>query len=198
MFIELFPSTLFLVKVKNHEKIKKECLDYVVPEYEKNPSTFVDACDADVWTTFNQENNFDWKNIVPLYIDELKDFSMQMGIFGNPMVREAWLNAYKVNQHQEIHEHLPGHFSCIHYVSYDKEEHSPTIFVNPFRQVALSNSPNFVGGADGTPATWVGQSFVKAEEGDLLIFPSFLEHKVPKQKSDKLRVTLSFNLNFVS
>ena len=35
MFIELFPSTLFLVKVKNHEKIKKECLDYVVPEYEK-------------------------------------------------------------------------------------------------------------------------------------------------------------------
>ena len=58
MFIELFPSTLFLVKVKNHEKIKKECLDYVVPEYEKNPSTFVDAWDADVWTTFNQENNF--------------------------------------------------------------------------------------------------------------------------------------------
>ena len=121
-----------------------------------------------------------------------------MGIFGNPMVREAWLNAYKVNQHQEIHEHLPGHFSCIHYVSYDKEEHSPTIFVNPFRQVALSNSPDFVGGAAGTPPTWVGQSFVKAEEGDLLIFPSFLEHKVPRQKSDKLRVTLSFNLNFVS
>jgi len=198
MIIDLFPSTLYLIKTKNHDTIKKACLDYIVPEYEKNPSTFVEAWDADVWTTYNQENNFPWKEIVPLYLEELRSFSMDLGIVGNPMVREAWLNAYKENQHQEIHEHLPGQFSCIHYVAYNSDDHLPTIFMNPYRQVALSNSPNFFGGPDGIPGTWTGQSYIKVEEGDLLIFPSFLEHKVPKQKSDNLRVTLSFNLNFVN
>lgn len=197
MIIELFPSTLFLVKVKNHEKIKKVCLDYTIPKYEENPSTFVEAWDADVWTTYGKETSIDWAKLLPLYSEELKKFSSELNIKGNPLIRDVWLNAYKENQHQEIHEHLPGHFSAIHYISYDQEEHLPTIFINPFRQVSISNSPEFNTDIQSIPGTWVSQSYVKVEEGDLLIFPSFLEHKVPKQKSNNLRVTLSFNINFV-
>jgi len=197
MIIELFPSTLYLQKVKEHDKIKKACLDYVIPNYEENPSTFVEAWDADVWTTYGQDVDIPWRELLPLYSNEFKSFANDLNIEGNPMVRDVWLNAYKENQNQEIHEHLPGHFSAIHYISFDKEEHLPTIFINPMRQVAISNAPSFSGEINNTPSTWVGQSFVKVEEGDLLIFPSYLEHKVPKQKSNKLRVTLSFNINFV-
>ena len=197
MIIELFPSTLFLIKVKNHKKIKDKCLEYIIPEYEAEPSTFVDSWDADVFTTFGKNINFPWNDILPLYSSELKTFSEELNIVGNPMITDAWFNAYNENQGQEMHEHLPSHFSAIHYLSYDKEVHTPTVFCSPFRQSALSNAPVFSKDIDEVPGTWVSLQYVKVDEGDLLIFPSFLEHKVPRQSSNKIRATMSFNLNFV-
>jgi hypothetical protein len=172
----------------------------VEKEYEKNPSTFVDVWDADVFTTYGKNINFPWNDIFSEYEKNIEDLQKSLNICGQPMITQAWFNAYKINQNQEIHEHLPGQFAAIHYISYDENEHLPTIFINPYRQVVLSNSPKFNSNdnPDNIPPTWIGQSFIKIKEGDLLVFPAFLEHKVPRQLSDKLRVTLSFNLNFVS
>ena len=39
---------------------------------------------------------------------------------------------------------------------------------------------------------------VDVEEGDIIIFPSTLEHLVRKNMSDKLRITVSFNINRVA
>ena len=197
MIIDLFPTTLFLVKVKEHKKIKDACMSYIEENYEKEPSTFVDAWDADVFTTFGKDINFPWKDIIPLYSEEIQTFAKELNLVGNARITEAWFNAYKTNQGQEMHEHLPGHFSAIHYLSYDPEVHTPTVFVNPFRQVAMSNAPEFNTDIAGVPGSWVSLQYVKIDEGDLLIFPSYLEHKVPRQKSDKIRATMSFNLNFV-
>jgi predicted 2-oxoglutarate/Fe(II)-dependent dioxygenase YbiX len=47
------------------------------------------------------------------------------------------------------------------------------------------------------PPMWGPQSYVTVEEGDLVIFPSFFEHRVARQTTDELRVTLSFNFNFL-
>ena len=35
------------------------------------------------------------------------------------------------------------------------------------------------------------------KEGDLIIFPSWLEHVVPQNKSNELRITVSFNIDLL-
>lgn len=196
MFIDLFPVTTHISEVKNHQLIKDVCMPYVEKAYEENPSTFVDPWDADVFTTFGKKIDLDWGQILSQYLENIQEFAAGLGIAGNPIITEAWLNAYKRNQNQEIHDHSPGHFAAVHYLKYDIEEHLPTIFINPYRQASISNKPDFHDSIDNVPQTWVAQSFLRVKEGDLVIFPAFLEHKVPRQQSDKMRVTLSFNFNF--
>jgi len=208
MIIDLFPIHVYLGKVKEHKKIKSLCLNYIEKEYSKNPSTFVDAWDADVFTTFGKNIDFKWENVFPHLMPNIIQYAIDLNIKGNPRIESAWFNAYKHNQSQEIHDHLPNQFSGIYYISYDKEQHLPTIFLNPYRQGSVTFAPQFnlseknfdstFNQLVGIPPTWVSQSFLKIEEGDIIIFPSFLEHKVPRQKSNILRSTLSFNLTFVS
>lgn len=197
MIIELFPVILHLSEVENHQKIKDICMEYVEKEYPLNPSTFVDPWDADVFTTYGKNIDLPWDSIFTEYHNNIKDLANIFGITGRPNVTEHWLNAYKKNQNQEIHEHTPGHFAAVHYIKYDQNDHLPTVFLNPYRQVSISNKPSFLtSDMNHVPPTYVAQSFVNVKEGDLLIFPAFLEHKVPRQQSDNLRVTLSFNFNF--
>jgi uncharacterized protein (TIGR02466 family) len=197
MLIDLFPVTVHLSEVRNHNKVKNICMNYVEKAYAENPSTFVDPWDADVFTTFGQQTDLDWNQIMPNYLDNIVDLAHELGIAGHPAVTDMWINAYKTNQSQEVHDHSPGHFSAIHYIKYDSDQHLPTIFINPYKQASISNKPEFHSDIDQIPQTYVGQSFVKVKEGDLLIFPAFFEHKVPRQKTDELRVTLAFNFNFV-
>lgn len=197
MLIDLFPVTIHLSEVKNHQFVKGSCMNYVEKAYEENPSTFMDPWDADVFTTFGKQIDLPWDQIMPNYIENIKDLASLLGIAGKPAVTEMWINAYKTNQNQEVHDHSPGHFSAIHYIKYDQKEHLPTIFINPYRQASMANKPHFHTDINQVPQTWISQSFINVKEGDLLIFPSFFEHKVPRQQSDNLRVTLSFNFNFV-
>ena len=80
-------------------------------------------------------------------------------------------------------------------LKYDPEIHTPTIYLNPYRQVSLFGAPDRDADPSTRPPMWTGLSALPVEEGDLVIFPGFLEHKVPRQTSDELRVTLSFNFN---
>lgn len=196
MLYNLFPVTLYKSSVINTNDIKNLCVKFVEDEYYKNPTTFDNPWDSDVFTTFNQElnNKLDWQKIIPYYIPNLREFANQLGISGSAHVKNAWINAYKQGQTHEIHDHLPGQFSACHYILFDKEEHLPTAFLNPFRQVALSNSPEFTA---ETPAAWTGLTTLPdTQEGDIVIFPSFLEHKAPRQHSEKFRIIISFNFNY--
>lgn len=193
----LFSVQVYKNKVFNHEEIKRKSIHFVKSEYQKNPSSFPDAWDADVFTTYGKNTNFPWVDLIPLYQENLIELANLYGIVGDAYVTDAWFNAYKKNQHQEIHEHLPGQFSAVHYLAYDAEVHSPTLFLSPYRQVSMSNSPPFGNNNPSQiPPTWNQLAVLNVEEGDLLIFPSFLEHKVARQTSNKLRATIAFNFGF--
>ena len=86
---------------------------------------------------------------------------------------------------QEKHMHLPSKWSGVYYPIFDEEEHSPTLFYNPNEKLLASN--RFVGMNALEP---------KIKEGDMIIFPSWLEHAAPLNKSSKLRATISFNFFF--
>ena len=103
-----------------------------------------------------------------------------------------WYNYYGEGSYQELHDHMPNpfqkiHFSCIHYLSFDKDVHTPAEFQDPISHLR-AHSVTF-------DRDYVGSYYVPTvEEGDLLMFPSYLPHRIlPQKVCNTPRITLSFN-----
>jgi uncharacterized protein (TIGR02466 family) len=195
--LTLFPIHLYVKYISTTEILQEKLFPLIFEMYENNPSSFPDAWDADVFTTYGKEIDIDWKSVFEHYVPHMVEFGNQQALNGEIDVANAWINAYKSGQSQEIHDHLPGQFSAIHYLKYNPKFHSPTVFINPYGRCSSPHRPPFDTTINQVPPMWVGQQFIHVNEGDLLIFPSFLEHKVPRQTSDEMRITVSFNFNFL-
>lgn len=175
--IDLFPIPVYIGKVKQHKQIKKYVLDHIV-EY-GTPSSW----NCSVNSSFGKENT--WLMDVPnMYHDNYDEYFAKFNLKCNMNLIDIWYNEYKNSQYQERHHHLPADVSCIHYIKLDAS-HYGTTFINPYNLYNASNSlMNYKSPYTFTP-------FV--EEGDMVIFPSYLEHFVRVQDTDQQRVTLSWN-----
>lgn len=110
-----------------------------------------------------------------------------LGVLGEFYISEAWYNATGLGQYQNKHKHsgLNTMFAGVYYAKYDPVAHTATRFYNPAHEVEFDTV--------GDHPYLVYQPEVTA--GDVLIFPSEVGHEVPSQRSDQLRVTVSFNVN---
>lgn len=196
--IEIFPITIFKVNLKNNKSLKK----VLSPKIIHNSSLLTIPED---WTTNNIKTSFDrepegfeilQKNspyrdlLVREYKSELeKVFDKEF----NFSVKNIWYNYYSDGEYQEDHDHLgnpfhQSHFSLIHFLSYDKEQHTPPEFRDPLSQLRCLSLE--------LDSNKCGEVYVPdIQEGDLLMFPSYLIHRVlPCKKTDYPRITISFNI----
>ncbi|MFT6583456.1 MAG: hypothetical protein ACJAU6_003910 [Alphaproteobacteria bacterium] len=116
----------------------------------------------------------------------IEEFSREMGAakidFG-----QIWFQRYETNSFHGVHNHWPSLFSAVYYLEFDPQEHKPTAFVNPNKlQVALYRNRNLKFSNKFSP---------DGSQGDLLIFPGFLDHYAPINVSDKPRTIISFNFD---
>ena len=108
---------------------------------------------------------------------------------------DIWYNVYTDGEMQEPHNHVTHsgpvqpQFSCIHFLSFEKGVHAKPIFHDPLQAVkSLSTSFD-----DSYSETF---DDLDIEEGDFIMFPSYLRHEVPKSpKTDYPRVTLTVNFS---
>jgi hypothetical protein len=185
MKIDLFPIPVYHFKVPNHEEIKNQYLPEILHRYENE---YYDKSSLN-WHTRNVHTSFENKDQVikelpPIY-SELFDRVMPFRWEGKFVL---WHNVYKTFEYQEIHHHIPGDFSAIHFLSFDKTEHNPPVFFDPGRLPKEKLSYQRITAPNST--------HIDVDEGSFLIFPSYLEHLVPasKQEYTKHRVTVSINL----
>ena len=85
------------------------------------------------------------------------------------IVDNYWFHIYKKNSDYQWHTHGHSNFSAIYYISLPEKKYK-TKFLN---------------------------MDIPVKEGDLLIFPSFLAHCSPINKSNKEKVVLSFNFSII-
>ena len=87
----------------------------------------------------------------------------------------------------------PTHFACVHFLSFDPEIHAPLTFADP---LALIRGHSI----DMNNTNYSEKYCPPVTEGDLLMFPSYLDHEVKSYPPtpDKPRVTVSFNLTVMS
>ena len=188
---EIFPVTIFKSKVHGNEILKQNLVQPILDSVNELEIP-KDWTTNKIFTSFDQEKDFIENNkdiLLNNYhhtIDEFFDDQYRLHF------TDFWYNVYLDGEYQEIHDHLysklnHAHFSFIHFLSYDKDEHKPPEFSDPLRALRYLSLE--------MESNRCGEVYIPTiEEGDLLMFPSYLQHCVlPGKKTSKPRITISFN-----
>ena len=115
--------------------------------------------------------------ITDIMSDELSWFARDLKC--KPVIVETWYERALPYMYHPTHNHGHGGYSAVLYIEYDKRYHRPTQFIAPY--------DHFI----------TGEQLVyepEVEEGDLVIFPSFLHHYTHPHTSEARRTVLSFNI----
>jgi hypothetical protein len=86
---------------------------------------------------------------------------------------EYWAHIHEKNMSTDTHAHHPDAVSCVYYLNVP--EGSGDIVFIP--------EPHFI-----------PTSMIESVEGELLVFPGWLKHKVTRHQGDEKRISVSFNL----
>lgn len=137
------------------------------------------------------------------YDDIMAQFTKDVGLKeGAAMIHESWVNCYGKGHNQEEHDHLPSFYSGIHYIKYNPEVHEAVHFLNPLFQLyncTYTLSSQVCRGDNALQEHPFSRQWMLPEvkEGDIILFPSFIRHRVNKQETEELRITASFNINTI-
>ena len=200
---QIFPVSYYQGQVENNDRLKQQLLPQInfkknkvkVPEGWSTTKiiTSIENDKANDFLYNSEELSNQYINVIESFCDD--DYVIE--------IDEIWFNYYIDGEYQEQHNHLDSAmevrtkgekractFSCIHFLCYDKEVHSPVVFKDP---ISLIRSHSFEFAShkhdDGHKPD--------ISEGDMIMFPSYLEHEVKagRPTPDNPRITISFNLN---
>ena len=181
----LFPQFYYHGEVENHQQLKDKLLSELTDDKLSQPKEW----NCSVQSSFETDNNFSWDYFYECIKPNLIDMHQQLN--GNPLhqfkMTEAWLNKYERGDSQEVHTHIGGDdctFSLAYFAQY-AENDAKFIFYDPDQTKHLGNYSKHY----STVNTW----FPDVQEGDIIIFPSWLHHQVDVQRSDTTRITVSAN-----
>ena len=99
-----------------------------------------------------------------------------------------WMHVSAPGEITQSHTHKPAVLSGVYYV--DKPENSGDLAFVDVNQFHDYNPKPLPGEIDPITSP---QVIFKGDEGTMIIFPSWLPHKVPRNNSDRDRVSVSFN-----
>lgn len=202
--VKLFSPFYWKEKLEGHAQIKNEYVPQMLENYHEAPLA---SGDWNVHTSYDNEhslkNQIDWDIAFPYYSKHINKFLTEYLGDGDhhwAVCGGMWYTAYGTGQTANIHEHIPDNFSIVHFIKFNPNEHWPITFINPQSSTIkymldlnpqLKNKINF---NDSDQSLYHPRFTPNISEGDIVIFPSQLEHMVPKSDSDEIRITVAFNI----
>jgi uncharacterized protein (TIGR02466 family) len=106
----------------------------------------------------------------------------------------SWVNRYGAGDRVTNHTHQNSLISGVYYI-HTSPDSSPILFEQGYNQTSLFQT-NVRPSIKQTHQNQfnIDSYCIQPQSGDLLVFPSWLEHQVPKQESNNYRYSLAFNL----
>ncbi|GLR84612.1 putative 2OG-Fe(II) oxygenase [Bradyrhizobium iriomotense] len=132
-----------------------------------------------------------FRQIAELAVPKLVDFGVLL--FGEELrwtVKEMWTNMLETGGNQTLHSHANSFVSGIIYLT-PSHPACNTVFVRPPGGFDFSFRHHTRSAAIG-PFNAGKYALPEAEPGDLVLFPSYLYHEVPKNQGGR-RITIAFN-----
>tara|TARA_R110000787_G_scaffold99583_1_gene204209 strand:+ start:1465 stop:1968 length:504 start_codon:yes stop_codon:yes gene_type:complete len=153
-------------KYKEHSKYKNELMDL----FKKEPSFKNDLYKVD----FNNSTDFKrpWvKMIKESFGNSFKSWLKEMK-FGKLHIKNLWFQQYNKDNKHDWHIHGCS-FSGVYYVNYNNKCIG-TELIDPYSNKIIKP---------------------KVSEGDVIIFPAFVIHRAPVEKTNNLKTIISFNFD---
>ena len=201
---DIFSPFYYHSNVVETPQIQDAYMGDIVANYNSNPNS---SNDWNVHTDYGLKptlpHQIDWWTSVQYYKTYINNFiedyyrGLQLDWRIND---EPWYTVYGKGQKADQHEHMPCDFSAVHFLKYNPQLHEPIRFIHPeftktkyiktFKPIVESNLGTC------TKQSYYKEHFVpEINEGDLIVFPSELQHLVHPNTSDELRVTIAFNFS---
>lgn len=190
MHRDLFGIRIFKHELETHKEIKEKYLKEIISGYEKSIYNIPYGWEtSNVHTSFSSNNQIikdcpeEYKKIFDHYFSEAKEVHEALG--KNEYELNYWHNVCKNGEYQECHHHMPNVYSAIHFLQFDESDHHAPVFYDPSRMLKTIGVHRHL-----------AQKFIPdIMEGDMIVFPSYLEHSVPSLRYNKHRVTISINMS---
>lgn len=189
-YFTIFPTTIARYRFEESDKLKETITDIIMTgaearhrlystHYYEYTSSFLDDARLDSFKEFvNASAN--------AYAGEL------LGIDSDMMLTNAWINQTNTGHLEDAHNHANAYVSGTYYVNFDSEIHSVLEFyknssgmsLSPYiecatKHINLFNANKFI--------------FLDLQEGDLLLWPSHVEHGYSTANTGDNRISISMN-----
>jgi hypothetical protein len=192
MQMAIFPHGIYKYSVEDTDQV----CDRMMAIYNEGrflPENNVTTSSSKFFRTFDDIPGFDL--ISNSYHDIIKQFFKEAGLDGGLVIDGVGLDVYERNSFRGRYTSLPWQWTLCHYILHDPKIHSGLCFHNPSQVILESNYPT--GFTEQTNQYWYTEYCPIVEQGELLIFPSYLETSVPLNDSNQIKATVSFNFRIV-
>ena len=187
-----FSTPIWVSKIDNHEDLNVDMLSYIKDLQNKDPQGIIKS-------NFNgwHSKNFNLKEDIPAkFISSIsKNINTALNDMGWDLksqfikITNMWSIINEEGAFNQKHHHSNSDISAAYYVSaYDEcgdivfyDPRPARVYKNP-----IAKSPNKLNATINS---------IKPHNGLLVLFPSYLEHSVNPNLSNKKRVVISFNLS---
>lgn len=170
--IKLFPTDAYIIKTSGWQEYKDYLLTTIKDQ--KDPAY---RPTGGYYTDYGLEQP--WRKTI---WDEFLEPQIRPLIEGtNTKLQDIWAQQYIDQAGFSAHRHQPVGYSAVLYASFDPEVHSATTLFRPF--VDPNDHRN-------TQDCYTPE----VEEGDILVFPSWMMHQAIQSNSKVPRTIIAFNL----
>ena len=192
--LKLFTEPVFKYKFDDYQELNNQLSEYIY-ELRENDKEGLKRSNKGGWHSQNflltDINSIQYKFGVKLQeyiINAFQNFGWKVEN-KNIRISEMWAIINKKDDFNVLHTHPNCYLSSAYYVKAGKncgkfEIENPNIVKrHSFPEIALRNELN------------LEVASIDVTEGDLLLFPSYLPHKVGKNESGEDRIVISFNVD---
>jgi uncharacterized protein (TIGR02466 family) len=192
--LKLFPDPIIKYKLDDFKNLNKDLEKYIYKLYEEDKKG-VERSNRGGWHSKNfdllEQNSIQKKFAIKVQ-DYILNFFQHMGWKikdKNIRIKEMWAIINKKENFNVIHTHPNCYLSSAYYVKASKNcggfiAENPNIAKRySYPEIANKNELNNEAAR------------LEVQEGELLLFPSYLPHKVGKNESGEDRIVISFNVD---
>ena len=187
-----FPVPIVSSYYNNSENLRK-VLAPKFKEYEVNNPGNNQYSPYGYTSYYNSDNILLWEeceDLLDIIRNEVTLLHHKTGLAGSVYLENSWFSINRQNSYHDPHCHIPSIWSGCYYVQSNLDQDAKISLLNNNH---YSNWP-FVQKSVATEYNSNSLTF-SVQTGTLLIFPSYLLHKVDQQLSSNERITIAFNFN---
>ena len=192
----LFPTVIHEIQVKNFKSIKKELIDFVY-EQQQRDSNGVIFSNVGGWQS--QPVYYEQKNILSDIVSQSIGSYFENNVlkFSNPdqlRVDGLWININRRGDSNLPHDHPLSNVAGVFWIKSPPgcgtlEFQSPHHFTSAAEMEMYTD--DFREKTNSYSTYWL-----TPQEGTIALFPSSLVHRVRENETDEDRISASFNLQF--